>query len=106
MANEVRLIDAMDTVTKISKKVTPLIAQGCHPQRVYSEVLSCIADAPTVNAVEVVHGRWVKVNDGVLISSGHHWECSVCHKWVPWEHTGWHYCPNCGADMRERKDND
>lgn len=56
---------------------------------------------------EVVHGRWVKVDDGVLIGSGHHWECSECHKWVPWEHTGWHYCPNCGAKMdgerRERE---
>lgn len=49
--------------------------------------------------VAIVHGRWVKVNDGVLISSGHHWECSVCNKWVPWEHTGWHYCPHCGSKM-------
>jgi len=46
-----RLVDAMDTVTKISKRVKPLIEQGCHPQRVYAEVLNCIAETPTVDAV-------------------------------------------------------
>lgn len=45
-----RLIDAMDTVTKISKAVTPLINAGCSDewvcQRIYDKVLNCIADAP------------------------------------------------------------
>ena len=58
--------------------------------------------APTIDAVEVVHGHmverivdhecpWYKVYD-----------CSECGCSVE----RWHnYCPNCGADMRERKDN-
>ena len=97
MANEKRLIDAMSTVTKISKRVTPLIAQGCHPQRVYAEILKVIAQAPTVDAVEVVHGRWVDEYPYV--------RCSECNaEWVNCrtdnEPSLFYYCPNCGADMR------
>ena len=45
--NTKRLIDAMDIVTKISKKVTPLIEANEDPKRVYDEVLKVIAEAPT-----------------------------------------------------------
>ncbi|MBQ0142842.1 MAG: hypothetical protein KBT06_08610 [Prevotellaceae bacterium] len=56
--------------------------------------------APTVNAVEIVHGHWVKptVIDGRAFNIPH---CSVCNE-VPCgvdEHTN--YCPNCGAKMDE-----
>lgn len=47
--NRMRPIDAMETVIRISKRVTPLIRQGCHPQRVYSEILQVIAQAPTLD---------------------------------------------------------
>ena len=56
-------------------------------------------EAPTVDAVEVVHGRWiekeVKLNwceDDVDIL----YECSVCECQNFGET---HYCPNCGAKM-------
>ena len=51
---------------------------------------------PRVDVVEVVHGRCVYVRDDELID---HYECSVCHKYIPQEYTSWHYCPNCGAKM-------
>lgn len=62
-----------------------------------------IENAPTVDAVPVVHGQWV-TEDWTTY-------CSVCHesaagynmficdgeKWVPmWN---FNYCPNCGAKM-------
>ena len=52
-----------------------------------------IAEAPTVDAVEVVHGRWRCHGDcGVT-------ECSVCG-WSIEEYVGdYAYCPNCGAKM-------
>ena len=55
---------------------------------------SCIDKCPTVDAVEVVHGRWV-------FGTANHREymkCSVCLKsQTP---TGvFTYCPNCGAKM-------
>ena len=93
----VRLIDAMKTVTKISKRVTPLIQQGCHQQRVYSEVLQVIAEADTVDAVEVVHGRWVAVPSSDMMT-GKAYKCSECGKmrygsYMP------NYCQCCGAKM-------
>ena len=52
-----------------------------------------IEAAPTVDAVEVVHGRWRCHGDcGVT-------ECSVCG-WSIEEYVGdYAYCPNCGARM-------
>lgn len=61
------------------------------------EVEQAIKEAPTVDAVEVVHGRCVYVRDDEFID---HWECSVCGKYIPWEyHRDFNYCPYCGAKM-------
>lgn len=49
-------------------------------------------DCPTVEAVEVVHGRWEK-------HGKHDWRCSVCKVGVPYSYTGNKYCHNCGAKM-------
>lgn len=62
---------------------------------------------PTVDAVEVVHGRWVllaEFSDGSICT-----ECPVCgeeytYKKGRLEHIGveyakYNYCPNCGAKM-------
>lgn len=67
---------------------------------------------PTVDAVPVVHGRWINYG-GDLHSSGYAVSCSVCHKrhFVHYNHSlgGLYgcnelfekpnYCPNCGAKM-------
>lgn len=62
------------------------------------EVEQAIKDAPTVDAVEVVHGRW---KDG---------ECTICgfdirdmidgeSEFRSWVWDGLPYCPYCGAMM-------
>lgn len=62
-----------------------------------------IDEAPTVDAVEVVHGQWIKDGESIC--------CSVCgfktsamipyvcdgEKWVPCYANK--YCGNCGAKM-------
>ena len=57
-----------------------------------------LEEAPTVDAVEVVHGRWENQH-GI-------YSCSVCGKSNPYEvlmDNIWYwpcnYCPNCGAKM-------
>lgn len=45
---------------------------------------------PTVDAVEVVYGRWIKKNWSVT--------CSVCGS-LAIAHDGKNYCPYCGAKM-------
>ena len=57
MANEKRLIDAMQTVTKMSRRITPLLQMGANPVQVYNEALQVIAESPTVDAAEVADMR-------------------------------------------------
>lgn len=56
---------------------------------------------PTVDAVPVVHGLWIEVDEG---DGDYTYDCSVCGgKWwlaadTP-EANGMKYCPYCGAKM-------
>ena len=95
MANEKRLIEVKTAWKKA--------------QRIYSDpvILHCIQNVldvtPTVDAVEVVHGRWLverKLGVGMMVV-----KCSNCD-WqdadtydavIPYE--SYAYCPNCGAKM-------
>jgi hypothetical protein len=62
-------------------------------------------NAPTIDAVEVVHGRWEK--EPPYTSLGGEYKkaliCSECHSFFvsdgnkPWQLHN--YCPNCGAKM-------
>ena len=62
-------------------------------------ILDTIDDAPIVDAVEVVHGRWI--HDSIGFDD--FWKCSACGE--DWffiddpteEYTKVNYCPNCGA---------
>ena len=88
MATEKRLIDAHDLWSDIM--MLP------HNWDVISseEVEQAIKDAPTVDAVEVVHGRWIKVHEwcGVEV-----YRCSACGREHPRLKTA--YCCDCGAKM-------
>ena len=61
-------------------------------------ILESIDAQPTVDAVEVKHGRWEPRKDvyGFV-------RCSVCHDcniYDDWpDGKKWNYCPNCGAMM-------
>ena len=90
MATEKRLIDANALIAEFEwlqsqvSSTTALEIQE-HIQR--------IKDAPTVDAVEVMHGHWV-------ITGGNQYtifrRCSICcamYDFTP------NYCPNCGAKM-------
>ena len=76
--------------------------RSCEYDRIYSKMDFCgwLDDAPTVDAVPVVHGRWIHRTP----NNGHtppYDECDNC---------GWevriktNFCPNCGADMRKDGD--
>jgi predicted RNA-binding Zn-ribbon protein involved in translation (DUF1610 family) len=95
MATEKRLIyleDAYEAVTDLSGQAETKSAYAA-----FWKAGKEIQKLPTVDAVEVVHGRCVYVRDEELID---HWECSVCGRYIPWEyHLDWSYCPNCGAKM-------
>ena len=67
----------------------------------YFTVKRDIESFPTVDVAPVVHGRWETNSDrpDSLI-------CSVCKcGFDMWKHDPHNYCPNCGAKMDE-KEND
>ena len=90
MGNKKRLIDALSLVIKLAKVVGLMVRNGKPQAEIYKKVLECIADAPTVDAVEVVHGRW---KEGYVI---HKYGCSCCGVRQDVISA---YCPNCGAKM-------
>lgn len=56
-----------------------------------------VYDAPTIDAVSVVHGKWKRkmVDNGFNID----WVCSKCGYRVMTDFVSYSYCPNCGAKM-------
>ncbi len=63
-------------------------------------VLALVDAEPTVEAVEVVHGEWIR--------HGYKWKCSACDMKINIDGTpkenGLNYCPNCGAKMDGKKE--
>ena len=67
------------------------------------EFVEFIKKQPTIEAEPVKHGRWEDSIDEWLGTDVY--TCSKCREsYVLVEGTPkenlWHYCPNCGADMR------
>ena len=100
MENEKRLIDANALIAEYDRVH---IGEPGNARKL-------MEDAPTVDAVEVVHGRWdtEKCNHKPhRIKNPEKWviyKCSVCGYSNGRKQSN--YCPNCGADMRERKGNE
>ena len=53
-------------------------------------------DAPAVDAVEVVHGRWEQKKHKIF-GNTYDYVCSVCG--CDYALAEYNYCPNCGAKM-------
>ena len=56
-------------------------------------------DMPAVDAVPVVHGRWIDENPDISLDP--RMRCSNCSR-VEMPLIKWRYCPNCGAKMSVR----
>ena len=67
---------------------------------ILSAVITYLSEQPTVDAVEVVHGRWIY--EPVEFTIEKDIKCSICGGYV--EHAT-NYCPNCGAKMDQEADN-
>ena len=50
---------------------------------------------PTIEAVPVVHGEWIKSD--LLFEAD---KCTICNSSI-YNTSGMNFCPNCGADMRK-----
>ena len=72
------------------------------------DVKDLLSELPSVEAVPVVHGRWVEkeVTDDLgtkVITEWQSCKCSSCGKYLTTPYlyyfTGYAYCPHCGAKM-------
>lgn len=98
MANEKRLIDANEAIKIIRGQCV-----AKYPSTFILGLLAAadeIAKLPDVDAVEVVHGRW-------LIARSHvdaKFKCSECgYSYIDADNNAmpeFNYCPNCGANMK------
>ena len=105
MASEKRLIDANALMEQLKEEHDYLMCDPNASSKIkwweavcFGRVRKVIEKTPTVAAVEVVHGRWEGIEFDMF------YKCSNCGLIV--EHELSNYCPNCGADMRERKEHD
>ena len=101
MARLIKVVDA----TKIHNGIALYVAENAYLNDTALDVLKMVAswinEAPTVDAVEVVHGRWVDEYPYV--------RCSECNaEWLNCrtdnEPMLFYYCPNCGAKMDQGKE--
>ena len=92
-----RLIDADALAKDIETYNRPLCDDYHMKGYVLDQIITDIKNAPTVEAVPVVHGHWQNIGD--LRDA----QCSVCGKWldVLQGSADMNYCPNCGSKMDE-----
>ena len=106
-----RLIDANALLREFEKRQEQQTNEYCDcflndAQELSTEwwrVEDAIAAAPTIDAVPVVHGRWVFVSKGNFSPGGFEIEekCSECGRYV-YRYEGQpqdNYCHNCGAKL-------
>lgn len=96
---DVRLIDANATKEKLGFAIEPFIGSAADEIRndTLLKAIAIVDSMPEVDTQPMKHGNWVRAASGELY-------CSIC-KYVPqWDDDK--FCANCGADMREVKDED
>ena len=78
------------------------------PYNVLTEVRERIQSLPSAQP-QRMRGKWTYGEDEYGIDGYH---CDKCGFFVPWDYThkfidfikDYHFCPNCGADMRGEQD--
>ena len=88
-----RLIDA-DVLMEQMKRRREFVGRASDP-------VCLVEDAPTIDAVHVVHGHWITKTRHEHYPSGKEYEedfCSACGMRGSIEYD---YCPHCGAKMDE-----
>lgn len=62
---------------------------------------SIVYQQPLINAVPVVHGRWMLESKAENSNGGHTHYCDHCHDYYTTDADSLYFCPRCGAKMIE-----
>ena len=100
MANEKRLIDANALIEFIRRNY----CDGCNSYDgvkcracEHDDEILMLEEAPTVDAVEVVHAHWEPEGNTGYLRCSHCKDVYINEEWLT--DGRWSYCPNCGAKM-------
>ena len=97
MANENRLIYSESLLGEASKAEFMGFCAKERKQNFLDMISAMLDNCPTVDAVEVVHGRWIWSEENEC------WVCSNCELSALNNYRGnstdSNYCPHCGAKM-------
>ena len=86
-----RLIDANELLEKLGERY--LATDPSDPEQLgYLNARIIVRNQPNIDAVPVVHGRWV-------FDRPNHYKCSVCDAMWSGVARFMKFCPNCGAKM-------
>ena len=100
MAGKKRLIDAAGLDEKLETLVNKYLDAGRDEvAKDYMFVQTVLLTAPTVDAVEVKHGRWEQIGYDKAMDRI---SCSCCKEYwniMDNDTDTFNYCPNCGAKM-------
>lgn len=109
-----RLIDADLLHYKLMSWSADSWNKSIMPYGVSDEIIDMVDNAPTVDAVSVRHGEWIKMSDVY----GVYYACSECGEELTRVNSfdrqfdvfpriesieKTRFCPNCGADMRGKE---
>lgn len=90
-----RLIDGNELMEWLKSKIRECVVLNAHAEAATTEeIIRYVNHMPSVDAVPVVHGRWIYHDDDMMP-----WvSCSECD--ISTDSTNkTPYCPNCGARM-------
>ncbi len=111
MADLEKVIKGLECCTTIGEDGFPICDEcpyfcdeSCpNLDEMHMDALELLKAQPTVDAVPVVNGHWIKRHNWVPISQTAtknfpFYECSRC-RWIRRLVNEYDYCPNCGAKM-------
>lgn len=83
-----------------------LDCKGCKWRETLGFVKRLVKSSETVDAVPVVHGHWISVDEDIR-GFAEEFECSVCKRDINLGYydtdCDYEYCPRCGAPMDEEE---
>ena len=95
MAREKRLIDVNKVIASMQKCLDEAPdKKDTVAYFAFESIITALKQEPTVDAVEVVHGRWILTHG----EDGLYYDCSICGHCAGRGRKS-NYCPNCGAKM-------
>ena len=101
-----RLIDADALIERLKPYIDKYGAKEFPYYMVQDAFIYEVEQEPTMDAVPVRHGKWIKVDKDNMFFAPHILKCSLCgnildRHGVNAGRGDANYCPNCGARMDE-----